>query len=362
MQAPRGTDAAAWFDRLALTWDLEAGWEDAPPAAIAGDDPLAGAGTPPALTQPWTLLAIGDGRSRPADIWRATLDSFAFWNLGRDIGVAAGSGVRTEDATGIGALRTWVFVSDATDAVVNPDAGGYAADLAVGLEARSTVAGNGPWLDVVVTARLLNEAGAVTTVVQSIGPGRAGDVLSINPALFPAGASLALEVTVAAHVQAPTWLPPQRIEWFHNAAVGITVAESDITGAALIPLAAATKFLSAGDLTTATSAATIRVADADGAITTVTTAGSRIELHETWTFRLEDAAVRAGQDRWLAVRVVGEGAAWPVLAGAQGEAVVPFALSSPIWLDLAGGGSGVFDTDVAGPCEEAGNTDCPVAP
>lgn len=362
LHAPRGTAAAAWFDRLALTWDLAAGWGDTPPAAVGGDDPLTGAAVPPALTQPWTLLSVGDGRSRPADIWRATLDSFAFWNLGRDIGVAAGSAVRTQDATAIGALRTWVYVSDATDTVINPDAGGYAAALTAGLKARRTVASNGPWLDVVVTARLLNEVGAVTTVVQSIGPGRPGDVLSINPALFPAGASLALEVTVAVHVQTPTWLPPQRIEWFENAAVGITIAESDVTGAALIPLAAATKFLSSADLTAATAAATVRIADADGAITTVTTAGSRIELNEAWTLRLEDAEVRAGQDRWLAVRVVGQGAAWPVLAGTRGETIVPFALSSPIWLDLAGGGSGVFDTDVAGPCEDAGNTDCPVTP
>lgn len=361
LQPARGNRTSAWFDRLGLTWNLAAGWGEPAPAAVIGSDPLTGAAAAPALAQPWALLGLGDGRSRPADVWRATLDAFAFWSLGRDIGAVAGSDARAGDATAVGAARTWVFVSDATDAVVDAAAGGFAAALSDALAGRRTVAGNGPWLDVLVTARLLNEAGAVTTVVQTVGPGRPGDVLSINPALFPAGASLALEVTVAVTVQTPTWLPPQRLEWFHNAAANVTVAESDITGAALLPLAAAARQWTAADLTTATVPATIRVAGADG-VTTITTAGSRIELREDWNLRLEDAEVRAGQDRWLAVRLVGQGTPWPMLAGAGGEAMVPYALSSPVWLDLAGGGSGVFDTDIAGPCEAAGNPACPVAP
>lgn len=213
-----------------------------------------------------------------------------------------------------------------------------------------------------MTARLLDESGAVTDVVTTLGPTGPGGVLSLNPALFPAGADLALEVSVTTRIQAPVWMPLARLETYRSAPAGVTVSADDLTGAALLPLAARVRSFSAAEISAATVAATVRVLDAEGAVTTVATGASRIEMTDNWTFRLEDADVRAGQDFWLTVRAAGDVPLWPIVTDPEGLPVAPFAVASPIWLDLKGGGSGVFETDVDGPCEDALNPACPVTP
>lgn len=365
LQSPRAAGPWSWFDVLDLDYDWDLGYEPGnPTAGAAQPDPAAVgprlAGERGTFHDGFDLIQIADGRTGQREAWRGLNDAFALWNLGRPIALAGASAARGLVSPPAGNIRTWVFLTDVTSEVIAPADAAFNGQLLDALAAGRTWVSNGPWMDFVLTGRLLATQGAVTTVVQEYGPARPGDLVSVNPGLFPSGADMALEVTLSVRIQSPLWAPVDRIEWFRNADVfpGRSLVIADASGAELSPLAASSVTLAAPDLAAARVTATVRyLLEREPALRT--TGGERYDFERNWTFTIDDTELRAGQDLWFSARATGSTSSWPVVVD-RGGAALPMAIASPIFLDLRDGGSGDFDTDFVGPCERPGG-DCSAA-